>query len=88
MFCWSSKYSIYKLDMFVLVIENPGGKIFNYNMYNRLGIFFQKGKIKSKIHMQTFFNHISWDRGILKQINLYIQCCFFYFLFCFEIYHI
>ena len=43
MFCWSTEYSIYKLDMFVLVIENPGGKIFNYNMYNRPGFFFQKG---------------------------------------------
>ena len=33
LFCWSTGYSIYTLDMFVLVIENPGGKISNYNMY-------------------------------------------------------
>ena len=44
MFCWSTGYSIYTSEIFVLVIENPGGKISNYNMYNRLGNFFQKGE--------------------------------------------
>ena len=58
MFCWSTEYSIYKLDMFVLVIENPGGKISNYNMYNRLGNFvFKKGKLIQNTYTDFFLSY-------------------------------